>query len=87
MHLQGILLNISFLENARMSEIKEIQYSPRDTQNSSDRKEITKIFLSGRLSATLIIPIEIARRHGLDKPSHVVVEERVDGILIRKLEL
>ena len=33
------------------------------------------------------IPIEMARRHGLEKPSHVVVEERQEGILIKKLEL
>jgi bifunctional DNA-binding transcriptional regulator/antitoxin component of YhaV-PrlF toxin-antitoxin module len=50
-------------------------------------KELTKTFLSGKLSATLIIPIEIARRHGLDEPSHVIVEERPDGILVRRLEL
>ena len=50
-------------------------------------KEITKTFLSGRLSATLIIPIEMARRHGLEKPSHVVVEETAKGILIRRLEV
>jgi hypothetical protein len=59
----------------------------RDTESISDRREITKIFLSGRLSATLIIPIDMARRHGLEKPSHVVVEESPDGILIKKLEL
>ena len=28
----------------------------------------------------------MARRHGLEKPSHVVVEERQEGILIKKLE-
>jgi hypothetical protein len=39
----------------------------------SARKEITKIFLSGKHSATLIIPIEIARKHGLDKPEYVSV--------------
>jgi bifunctional DNA-binding transcriptional regulator/antitoxin component of YhaV-PrlF toxin-antitoxin module len=50
-------------------------------------KEVTKIFLSGKLSATLVIPIDIARRHGLERPAHVVVEERPDGILIRKLEV
>ncbi|MFY9796587.1 MAG: AbrB/MazE/SpoVT family DNA-binding domain-containing protein [Candidatus Nitrosopolaris sp.] len=43
--------------------------------------------MSGRLSSTFIIPIEIARRHGLDQPSHVIVEETPDGILIRRLEL
>jgi bifunctional DNA-binding transcriptional regulator/antitoxin component of YhaV-PrlF toxin-antitoxin module len=49
--------------------------------------EISKIFLTNRISATLIIPIEMARKHGLNEPSHVVVEERPEGILIRKLEL
>ncbi len=55
--------------------------------NVLEKKEITKTFLSGKLSATLIIPIEMARRHGLEKPSHVVVEERPEGILIKKLEI
>jgi hypothetical protein len=50
-------------------------------------KRITHTFLSGRLSATLIIPIEMARKHGLDKPAHVVIEEKEEGILIRKLKL
>jgi hypothetical protein len=49
-------------------------------------KEIRKTFLSGKLSATLIIPIETARKYGLQDPSHVIVEERPDGILIRKVE-
>jgi bifunctional DNA-binding transcriptional regulator/antitoxin component of YhaV-PrlF toxin-antitoxin module len=52
-----------------------------------ERKEITKIFLSNKISATLIIPIDIARRHGLEKPAHVIVEERPEGILVRRLEL
>lgn len=48
-------------------------------------KKITHTFLSGRLSATLIIPIDIARKYGIDKPANVVVEERDEGILIKKL--
>jgi hypothetical protein len=54
---------------------------------NDELRQITKIFLSGKLSATLIIPIEIARRHGLEKPAHVIVEEKPEGILIRKLEV
>jgi hypothetical protein len=52
----------------------------------SSIKEIRKTFLSGKLRATLIIPIEIARKYGLQDPSHVIVEERPEGILIRKVE-
>jgi adenosine deaminase len=51
----------------------------------SQTKEVTKTFLTGKLSATLVIPIEIARRNGLEKPAYVIVEERPEGILIKKL--
>lgn len=51
----------------------------------SETKEITKTFLKGKLSATLVIPIEIARRNRPEKPTHVIVEERPEGILIKKL--
>jgi hypothetical protein len=53
----------------------------------SDLKRITHTFLSGKISSTVIIPISVARRYGLDKPANVVVEETETGILIRKLEL
>ena len=43
--------------------------------------------LSSRLSAIFLIPIEIARRHGLDEPSKVTVEETNFGILIRRSNL
>lgn len=52
----------------------------------SETKQIRKTFLSGKLSATLVIPIAVARKYGLEQPSHVVVEEIADGILIRKLK-
>ncbi|MGB7952466.1 MAG: AbrB/MazE/SpoVT family DNA-binding domain-containing protein [Candidatus Nitrosopolaris sp.] len=48
---------------------------------------MTQTFVSGKRSATIVIPIEIARRQGLNKPSEVVVEETCNGILIRKLNL
>jgi hypothetical protein len=50
-------------------------------------KKIATTFLSGKISSTLIIPIEIARKYGLDEPSNVIVEEKENGILIRKLEI
>jgi hypothetical protein len=39
-------------------------------------KKVTNTFLSGRLSCTLIIPIEIARKYRLNELSHVVIEEK-----------
>ncbi len=53
----------------------------------NEYKKITHTFLSGRLSTTLIIPIDIARKYGIDKPANVVVEERDEGIMIRKLQI
>jgi hypothetical protein len=46
---------------------------------------ISKTWLTGQKSCTLIIPRETARKYELEEPSHVVVEETPSGILIRKL--
>jgi hypothetical protein len=54
---------------------------------NEQRKKITSIFLTGKVSATMVIPIETARKYGLGEGSHVVVEEVPSGILIRKLEI
>ena len=50
-------------------------------------KKIRHIYLSGNHSATCVLPIEIARKYGLDRPSNVVIEERPEGILIRKVTI
>ena len=53
------------------------------------QKHVSPIFLSNGVSSTLVIPIEMARHLGLDKPCHVTLEEnrKQDGILIKKLKL
>ena len=56
------------------------------TENKQD-KEIIKTWLTGRCSATLVIPKDFAKEYGLDKPCHVVVEKTPEGILIKKLDL
>jgi hypothetical protein len=55
--------------------------------SSNPNKEVTKTWLTGQKSCTLIIPRETARKYELDEPSHIVVEETPTGILIRKLKL
>jgi hypothetical protein len=50
-------------------------------------KEITKTWISGANSSTLIIPRSVAKEYGLDSPSHVIVERIPEGILIRKLSI
>lgn len=55
--------------------------------NNSNNKEITKTWISGQNSCTLVIPKSVARQYGLDSPSDVVVEATTEGILIRKLDV
>jgi hypothetical protein len=50
-------------------------------------RKVTQIFMSGKLSATVVIPIDIARRQGMDKPTDVIVQETSNGVLIRKIDL
>lgn len=58
-------------------------------QSKGLTKGLSKVWMTNKVSATLIIPIDIARKYELNESSHVIVEERPDlnGILIRKLEL
>ena len=55
--------------------------------NKYERKELTKTWLAGQHCCTLVIPKDFAREYGIEKPSHVVIEGRPDGILIRRLHL
>ena len=52
-----------------------------------ERKEIIKTWLAGQHSCIMVIPKEFAKLYGLDQPSHVVIEGRPDGILIKRLHL
>jgi hypothetical protein len=56
-------------------------------EKCNNNKAIIKTWLAGHCSCTLVIPKEFAKEYGLDQPSHVVVEGKPEGILIRKLEV
>lgn len=56
-------------------------------ENKDGKRTVVKTWLAGQHSCTLIIPKDMARNYGLDQPAHVVIEERPEGILVRKLEL
>jgi hypothetical protein len=57
------------------------------TQNQEIGKKVVHSYTSGKFSTVVVIPIEIARRHGLDKPSNVIVEDTSQGILLKKLKV
>ena len=52
---------------------------------NNNRQKITHTFITGKLSATLIIPIDTARKYGIAEPSNVIVEEHPEGIFVRKV--
>ena len=54
---------------------------------STETKEIVRTWLTGKSSCTLVIPKEFAKEYGLDVPSHVIIEKRTEGLLIKKLDL
>ena len=66
--------------------IKLINEKTKSNQKQIEKK-IAPIFLLNGLSSTVIIPIEFARKYGIDKRTHVTLEDTNNGILIRKLEV
>ena len=54
---------------------------------NTESKEIVRTWLTGKSSCTLVIPKEFAKEYGLDIPSHVIIEKRTEGLLIKKLDL
>lgn len=52
----------------------------------NNHKVVTRTWLSGQNSCTLVIPKAIAKEHGINNPSHVVIESKPEGILIKKLQ-
>jgi len=63
------------------------KYKGNSTVTLENQKRIAPIFLSNGLSSTLIIPIELARKYEIDRPSHVTIEDTQNGLLIKKLEV
>ena len=53
----------------------------------TESKQITRTWLTGKSSCTLVIPKEFAKEYGLDQPSHVVIQKTPEGILIKKLDM
>jgi hypothetical protein len=67
-------------------KVTQIDFFVLDNNNNRN-KEITKTWLAGQSSCTLVIPKDFARLYGLHEPSHVVIEAKPEGILIRRLEV
>jgi hypothetical protein len=68
-------------------QVYKLFFQTINLEMSEYKKNVTHTFISGKLSSTLIIPIDTARKYGLDRRVNVVVEEQEDGIFIKKLNL
>jgi hypothetical protein len=58
-----------------------------EENKSVNNKEIIKTWLAGQSSCTLVIPKDFAKEYGLDQPSHVIIEKKPEGLLIKKLQV
>ena len=53
----------------------------------SEKRHISPIFSPNKRSSALIIPKAMARELEIDRPCHVILEEKDGCILIRKLRI
>lgn len=49
--------------------------------------EISKIWVTGKSSYTMVIPKRFAFELKLDSDSHLVIEKTPEGLIIKKLEV
>lgn len=49
--------------------------------------EISKIWLTGKSSHTIVIPKRFVIELGFSTSTHVIIEKTPEGILIKKLEM
>jgi len=52
-----------------------------------ENTEISKIWITGKSSYTIVIPKRFAKELGFDPSIHVIIKKTTDGLLIRKLEI
>jgi len=52
-----------------------------------ENTEISKVWMTGKSSHTVVIPKRFATELKLDSKSHVLIEKIAGGLLIRKLEI
>jgi len=52
-----------------------------------ENTEISKVWITGNSSYTIVIPKRFATDLKLDSDSYILVEKTVGGLLIRKLEI
>ena len=76
--------------NSRLPGWKREMIQVRNADHNSKENDAvndTSVFLFGKLSATLIIPISIAHECGFTKSDSVIIEKKDEGLLIRKLRV
>jgi bifunctional DNA-binding transcriptional regulator/antitoxin component of YhaV-PrlF toxin-antitoxin module len=52
-----------------------------------ENTEISKVWVTGKSSYTIVIPKRFATDLKLDSNSHLLIEKTLGGLLIRKLEV
>jgi hypothetical protein len=52
-----------------------------------ENKQISKVWVTGKSSYTIVIPKRFAIDLKLDSNSHLIIEKIAGGLLVRKLEV
>jgi hypothetical protein len=55
--------------------------------SKSEKRHISPIYRPNQRSSAVIIPIAMARRLEIDRPCYVILEEKDNGIFLRKLKI
>ena len=58
-----------------------------EMEPETEKKYIASVFSPNKSSAAFIIPIAIARRLELDRPCHLIIEEKDNGFFVKKLRI
>jgi len=52
-----------------------------------ENKQISKVWVTGKSSYTIVIPKRFATDLNLDATSHLIIEKTLEGLLVTKLEI
>jgi hypothetical protein len=62
-------------------------YKNHKTQKDIPARWVAQVWIASGFSSEMVIPKKLAKKYDMDEPCTVVLEEKENGILIRRLDL
>jgi hypothetical protein len=76
------LSNIAYME-----EVAQVYLLKSANNKKNHAPWIASIWIASGFSSEMVIPKKLAQKYRMDEPCSVVLEEKEDGIFIRRLDL